>query len=71
MKHVHDFKLEDEGVLGIYQKGNREKYYAIGDYERCTCKKGRFVPWLKELRTVECEKTVWVPRKSKKKHFSS
>lgn len=53
--HVHDFKIIYPNVVGVYQKGTRERLEIFGDYKECKCREAIFVPRDKNLREVPCE----------------
>lgn len=58
-KHEHEWRIIVPKVIGEFQKGNRGMSYSIGDYEACReCPSGRFVPYQKGQRIVECEMVV-------------
>ena len=55
--HEHEWLGMDRGVIGTFQKGNREVVRIKGDYEMCViCMAGRFIPEDKSLQIVECIK---------------
>lgn len=55
--HRHIFKPIYPKVVAEFQKGTRETFLAVGDYEQCDCGQGLFVPKSKDLNSVFCELT--------------
>lgn len=55
--HNHSWVLVDKDVIAEFQKGMREIFKTVGNFEKCEgCSAGRLVPHDKALSPVDCEK---------------